>query len=163
MRVFLGLGSNIHSRHLFIEKAVKEISGFTGTEIIKTSLLYETEPWGIVKQNKFLNSAVETKTTLEPEELFRKIKDTEVSLGRVERERWVEREIDIDILFYDNRIINNGNLTIPHSEIQNRKFVLIPLNEIAPDLKHPVNGKTISEMLRDTRDTSEVFRYTKQN
>ncbi|MCX6159875.1 MAG: 2-amino-4-hydroxy-6-hydroxymethyldihydropteridine diphosphokinase [Ignavibacteriae bacterium] len=161
MRVFLGLGSNMHSRHVFIEKAIEEISGFMCTEVINTSSLYETEPWGIVKQNSFINSAAEIETTLEPKELLAKIKETEVRLGREVRGRWLEREIDIDILFYNDRIINNGNLTIPHSEIQDRKFVLIPLNEIAPDFKHPVNGKTISEMLGQTRDTSRVIRYIK--
>ncbi len=162
MRVFLGLGSNIHSRHLFIDKALKDISEFPGTVILNISSLYETEPWGIVKQNSFLNSAAEIETTLEPQELFRNIKETEVNIGREKRERWLEREIDIDILFYDNRIINNNNLTIPHAEIQNRRFVLIPLNEIASDLKHPINGKTVSEMLRETRDISDVIRYKKR-
>jgi 2-amino-4-hydroxy-6-hydroxymethyldihydropteridine diphosphokinase len=137
--------------------------------------MYETEPWGILKQNSFLNSAAEIETTLEPQQLFRKIKETEIKLGREERKRWLEREIDIDILFYDNKIINSEynrsrtetycndecKLTIPHNEIPNRKFVLIPLNEIAPDLKHPINRKTVSEMLREIRDTSEVFRYIK--
>jgi len=145
-RVFLGLGSNIGDRLNFISNAVTEIRNNKAVKFVKSSSVYETEPWGVEKQNLFLNIVIEICTALKPDELLKFIKEIEPVLGRVARKKWTEREIDIDILFYDDLIINKKGLNIPHPEIQNRNFVLIPMNEIAPDFIHPVLKKKISEL-----------------
>lgn len=145
-RVFLGLGSNIGDRISFISGAVTEIKKNNAIKFVNASSVYETEPWGVEKQNLFLNIVIEIYTSLTPDELLKLIKETEKGLGRLERKKWTEREIDIDILFYDNLIIDKKGLKIPHPEIQNRNFVLIPMNEIAPDFVHPGFHKKISEL-----------------
>lgn len=160
-RAFLGLGSNIPDRHIFIENALEEIAYFPETEIIRCSMLYETEPWGIRSQHRFLNSAAEIRTNLKVEKLFELIKSAELKVGRNARGKWLEREIDIDLLFYGNSVLKSKGLRIPHDEIPNRRFVLIPLCEIAPEFVHPVLNKTLSSLLEETRDTSDVWKYTK--
>lgn len=151
-RVFLGLGSNIGDRLNFISNAVTEIRNNKAVKFVKSSSVYETEPWGVEKQNLFLNIAIEICTYLKPGELLKFIKEIEPALGRVARKKWAEREIDIDILFCDDLIINKKGLSIPHPEIQNRNFVLIPMNEIAPDFIHPVLKKKISELVSSSPD-----------
>jgi len=159
--VFLGLGSNTGDRNGYIESALEKLEFERKIVIQKRSAVYETEPWGIRNQNKFLNMAVKAETLLAPGELYEFIKKTESLTGRKKRERWHEREIDIDILFYGNLVLSNEKITIPHREVQNRKFVLIPMNEIEPDFKHPVFHKSISELLNETKDISEVTIYNK--
>jgi 2-amino-4-hydroxy-6-hydroxymethyldihydropteridine diphosphokinase len=151
-RVFLGLGSNIGDRIGFILDALDEIKKNSGLKFVKSSSFYETEPWGIKEQNLFLNIVVEICASLTPGELVKFIKETESKLGRITRKKWSEREIDIDILFYDDLIINEKGLNIPHPEIQNRNFVLIPLEEIAPDFIHPVLKKKISDLVSLSTD-----------
>jgi len=158
-RVFLGLGSNVGDRYNFIINAIKEIEKIQSVKLISSSSVYETEPWGNKEQNRFLNSVVEVDANLEPLKLFRELKRVEKKLGRVKNIKWAEREIDIDILFYDDDIIQNDTLEIPHHEIENRRFVLVPLEEIASKLIHPVLNKTISELLETTDDISEVDMY----
>ena len=158
-RVYLGLGSNVGDRYKFITRAIEEIEKIQGVILIGKSSVYETEPWGNKEQNRFLNSVVEVETNLEPLSLFRELKLVEKKLGRVKNTKWAEREIDIDILFYDDDIIRNDTLEIPHHEIEKRRFVLVPLEEIASNLIHPVFNKTISELLETTDDISEVNMY----
>ena len=150
--VFLGLGSNIGDRLKFISNAVSEIKNNGNIRLIKSSSVYKTEPWGEKHQNTFLNIAIEISTSYTPDELLLFIKDTEIKLGRTGRSRWAEREIDIDILFYDNLVMKKSGLEIPHPEIQNRNFVLIPLNDIAPDFVHPVLKKKISDLVSLSSD-----------
>lgn len=151
-RVFLGIGSNIGNRFNYISKAVSEIKNNGNVSLVKSSSLYDTEPWGEKRQNTFLNIVIEISTFLSPDELLLFIKDTEIKLGRTFRKKWTEREIDIDILFYDDLVINKKGLKIPHPEIQNRNFVLIPLNEIAPDFIHPILTKKISDLATLSQD-----------
>lgn len=145
-RVFLGLGSNIGDRSDFISGAVSEIKKNKAVKFVTSSSVYETEPWGVEKQNLFLNIVIEIYTSLTPNDLLKFIKETESKLGRLKRKKWTEREIDIDILFYQDFTINKKGLKIPHPEIQNRNFVLIPMNEIARDFVHPGFQKKISEL-----------------
>ena len=159
MRVYLGLGSNVGDMYKFIIRAIEEIEKIRGVNLISKSSVYETEPWGNKEQNRFLNSVIEVDTDLEPQSLFRELKLVEKKLGRVKNIKWAEREIDIDILFCDDDIIRNDTLEIPHHEIENRRFVLVPLEEIASNLIHPVFKKTISELLKTTDDISEVNMY----
>ena len=109
-RVFLGLGSNVGNRYKFIINVIKEIEKIQGVNLIGSSSVYETEPWGNKEQNRFLNSVIEVNTHLEPLSLFRELKRVEKKLGRVKNIKWAEREIDIDILFYDDDIILNDTI-----------------------------------------------------
>ena len=139
--IYLSLGSNIGNRKKNLEKAVTEL-GKNNIENIKISSLYETEPVG-PKQRNFYNIAGKFKTNLNPQELLKVLKQTEEKLGRTKTYRWGPRVIDIDILFYGKKAIKSKNLIIPHKEIPNRAFVLVPMNEIAPNFIHPVFHKAI--------------------
>lgn len=159
-KAYLGFGSNKGERISFIETALKEIGKIEKTLIVRSSSVYETEPWGIKDQGDYLNSVAEISTELSAVELLKALKEIENRIGRTETSKWSEREIDIDLLFYGNEIHNNENIHVPHDEIENRKFVLIPMNEIAPDLIHPVLNKSISELLSETSDDLHVRNYT---
>lgn len=154
--VFLGLGTNLGDRLKNINDALEKIKKRKEIKFICSSSIYETEPWGIKQQNYFLNLVIKLETDFYPQELFEFAKKCEKEIGRKKRVKWQEREIDIDILFYGDLIINDTELTIPHKEIVNRKFVLIPLNEIAGDFIHPVLKKKIKLLLQNTKDTSDV-------
>jgi len=154
--IYIGLGSNIGDKKDYIIKAELEISKIFNTKVLKSSSLYKTEPWGIKNQDFFLNSVLEIKTSLNPYELLSELKRIELVLGRKKREKWFEREIDIDLLFYNDFILEIEELKIPHPEISNRNFVLVPLCELKPDFVHPVFKKTMKELLNDSIDNSEV-------
>ncbi|HMR40055.1 MAG TPA: 2-amino-4-hydroxy-6-hydroxymethyldihydropteridine diphosphokinase [Ignavibacteria bacterium] len=160
VKAYLGLGSNKGERISFIETALLEIGKINRTIITRCSSVYETEPWGIKDQGDYLNSVAEINTELSAADLLISLKKIESRIGRTETSKWSEREIDIDLLFYGNEIHNNENIHVPHDEIENRKFVLIPMNEIAPDLVHPVLNKSISELLSETSDDLRVRNYT---
>ena len=127
--------------------------------LINSSSVYETDPWGKENQDDFLNSVIEIETELSAENLLKELKHIEKKSGRINNSRWSEREIDIDLLFYGNEVLVNETINVPHRQIENRKFVLIPLAEIAPEFIHPVFKKTISELLEHTTDKLNVVRY----
>jgi 2-amino-4-hydroxy-6-hydroxymethyldihydropteridine diphosphokinase len=154
--VYLGLGSNIGDKKGYLKKAESEISKILNTKVLKSSSIYKTEPWGIKNQDFFLNSVLEINTSLKPAELMAELKRIEIILGRKEREKWFQREIDIDLLFYEEFILEIDKLKIPHPEISNRNFVLIPLCEVNPELLHPVLKKTVTELLNESKDNSAV-------
>ena len=131
-QVFLGLGSNLGDRASTISKAIQELSALPDTTVVRSSNLYETEPWGNYDQPAFLNAVIEIATQMEPHELLRNALAIEARLGRVREERWGPRTIDIDILLYDNLVMDDPTLTIPHPRMHERRFVLVPLLEIAP-------------------------------
>ncbi len=143
--VYLLLGSNLGNRKEIIDKAVELLRQKVGV-IILQSKDYETAPWGVTDQPDFLNLVVSIETRLKPFEILEKTQSIENQLGRVRKEKWGARLIDIDILFYGNEIIDEPNLKIPHPLLQERDFALSPLAEIAPDFVHPVLGETISEL-----------------
>ena len=124
--------------------------------IIRQSSVYETEAWGIKHQKSFLNQAILVNTDLTPAALLETVKQIENELGRIETVRWGPRIIDIDILFYGNETIDEPDLNIPHPFIQDRRFTLVPMQEIAPDFMHPILEKTMAELLAICKDTSEV-------
>jgi 2-amino-4-hydroxy-6-hydroxymethyldihydropteridine diphosphokinase len=156
--IYLGLGSNIDDKLYFINSAVKEISKLKETKVLRSSSIYRTEPWGIKSQEEYLNSVIEIESGLKPEELLAELKRIEIVLGRKNREKWFKREIDIDILFYENLVIRNETINIPHPEIQNRKFTLVPLCELNPGLIHPVFNVTLENLLEKTEDKSKVIK-----
>jgi 2-amino-4-hydroxy-6-hydroxymethyldihydropteridine diphosphokinase len=156
--IYLSLGSNIGDKFNYIISAEKEIADLKSTKILRSSSIFKTEPWGIKAQDEFLNSVLEIESELNPEELLRELKNIEIVLGRKSRERWFKREVDIDILFYNNLVIQNDTINIPHPEIQNRKFVLIPLCELNPGFVHPVFNVTMENLLKSTKDNSKVIK-----
>lgn len=157
---YLGLGTNKGERINYIESALMEIGKLEKTHILKSSDIYETEPWGIREQNDYLNSVVEIDTKLNAEDLLKRLKEIEKTLGRTESIKWHEREIDIDLLFYGDLVLENDFMKVPHHQIENRNFVLIPMNEIAPGFIHPVLNKKISVLLKDTKDKLNVNKYS---
>ncbi|MEO0258273.1 MAG: 2-amino-4-hydroxy-6-hydroxymethyldihydropteridine diphosphokinase [candidate division WOR-3 bacterium] len=152
--VYLSLGSNLGNREENLNKAIQELSKIA--RILRISNYYETKPYGYHKQPDFINCAVSIETSLTPQELLKEIKNIEKRLGRENRERWRERIIDIDILYYDNLIINQENLKIPHPDLEYREFVLKPLSEIAEDFLHPILKKSTKNLLEELRDKPYV-------
>lgn len=145
--VYLLLGSNLGNRKEILDKALELIEQNVG-KIILQSKHYETKPWGLIDQPNFLNLAIAIHTHLSPQEILEQTQSIENQLGRVRKGKWGARLIDIDLMFYENHIIDEPNLKIPHPLMQERDFALTPLAEIAPDLIHPILRKTILE-LRD--------------
>lgn len=158
MPIYLSLGSNIGERQRNIQKALRLLKEKSFT-ISKVSSLYETSPWGKKNQPYFLNLVIEGETDLLPEMLLEKIKRIENEMGRVEKKRWRARIIDIDILFYNQEIIDTPSLKIPHLQLHRRAFVLIPLNEIAPGFIHPILNKSVKDMLQNLDDKGKVLKY----
>jgi 2-amino-4-hydroxy-6-hydroxymethyldihydropteridine diphosphokinase len=144
-RVFVALGSNIEPREEYLRAAVGALR--TIGEVLAISSVYETLPLGGITQSNYLNAVVEVRTALGAKELLSSLKAFERQLGRLERPRWHEREIDFDIVFYDNLIINSPQLTIPHPEIQVRSFVLTPMADLDANFVHPVLKESIQELL----------------
>ena len=157
--VYLSLGSNLGNRIKNLNDAMVLIEGRLG-KIVKRSSVYETEPWGKTDQSMFLNMCISIITEYSPDLLLKTILDIEQKLGRVRIEKWYERKIDIDILFYNDEVINESDLVIPHPYLQERKFVLEPLMEIVPDLLHPVLQCTIKYLFLKCTDTTKVKRYS---
>lgn len=159
--VYLCLGSNSGDRLKFIEQAVSFLNLAENIKIVRTTALYETEPWGVKKQNWFLNMIVEIKTNLKAQDLLLKCLNIEKTLGRNRKkeQKWGERPIDIDIIFYDKEIINTEILTVPHPRMHERAFVLVPLLELIPDFIHPVLHKSVSELYDDLQEVENVMLY----
>lgn len=160
---YLCLGGNIGDREKAIELALLKISQQVG-EIQSKSEIYETEAWGVTNQQAYLNQCVEVKTNLASINLINTLLFIEKELGR-ERTlniTYEPRTIDIDILFYNNAIINTDKLIVPHPRLHLRKFVLIPLHEIASNYLHPVLNKTIFNLLSECKDTSEVQQFNSE-
>lgn len=156
--VYLGIGSNIGNRKENCLEAIRLLEESPFISVIKRSSLYETEPVGYQNQQKFINCVVEIETTLEPEKLLRVCEENEKALGRRKGVRWGPRTLDIDILLYNNQVINQRGLRIPHPLMHERGFVLIPLSEIAPDAIHPVKGKNVRKLLKELNDAHSVIR-----
>ena len=158
-KVFLGLGSNLGDRLDNISNAAMLIGRHAG-EVVASSSLYETEPWGFEADNKFINMVICVMTDLSPSALLGRLLMIEANLGRLRCEgKYTSRTIDIDILFYGDEVINDNVLKVPHPRLHERKFVLTPLNEIAPELMHPVLKKNVTSLANDCTDQSGVLLY----
>jgi 2-amino-4-hydroxy-6-hydroxymethyldihydropteridine diphosphokinase len=154
---YLILGGNRGNRQEIISTAIDLLARQIGS-IHSMSALYESESWGFSSE-LFINQIVVFQTSLSPEEVLDRCLETESRLGRVRSTgKYEARTIDIDILYFDGRIIESERLTVPHPRISARKFVLLPLAEIAPELDDPVTGMTVAEMLQNCMDTSRIWR-----
>ena len=157
VRVFLNLGSNLGDRSSMLAQARALLDGLD-LQIVATSSVYETPPWGIADQPAYLNQVLEGRTTLSPRRLLRRCQDVETRLGRVRSTRWGPRIIDVDILLYGALEINEPDLTIPHPQLAHRAFVLVPLAELDAALRVP--GKdTIGSLLEAVADRVGVRVY----
>jgi 2-amino-4-hydroxy-6-hydroxymethyldihydropteridine diphosphokinase len=157
--VVLGLGSNLGDREAMLRGAEDAIDNLHGTEVVAVSPLYETPPMGPQDQGSYLNAAAHIRTQLEPLELVECLQQIEAALGRAEpgcRKHWGPREIDIDVLLYADRVIDDPNLSVPHAGMHERWFVLKPLVDIAPNVLHPLSGQTASQLLEQVQASEAI-------
>ncbi len=160
--VYLSLGSNIGDRVGFIQQATSLLSSNENINIVSTSSFYESEPWQMDSENWFVNAVIQISTTFMPETLLTECQKIETFLGRKRQAgnpNYTDRTIDIDIVCYDNQILNTPELTIPHKYFHKRAFVLVPMLEIAEDFVHPVFGKTVEELFEDIENPEMVCLY----
>ncbi|MBI4302838.1 MAG: 2-amino-4-hydroxy-6-hydroxymethyldihydropteridine diphosphokinase [Chloroflexi bacterium] len=156
---YLGLGSNLEDRQENLNKALEYLE--QRFRLGLRSSIYDTAPVGVPDQPRFLNMVCQVFTMLSPAGLLAAAKGIELKLGRLPCKHGAPRPIDIDILFYDDKVVETPDLVIPHPRIAERAFVLVPLAEIAPDFVHPVKGKTIKELLQAVDKTQSVVRWGK--
>jgi 2-amino-4-hydroxy-6-hydroxymethyldihydropteridine diphosphokinase len=156
-RVFIGIGSNLGDRRANCREARDRVAELEETRVVKESSLYESEPHGNAK-TWFANSVIEIETELAPPDLLKCLKAIEATMGRrrVKGKRWGSRVIDLDIIFFNNEIINKRNLKVPHPRLQKRRFVLVPLSELAPQLIHPSLNATVSQLLATVKDDKGI-------
>ncbi|GAA5044089.1 2-amino-4-hydroxy-6-hydroxymethyldihydropteridine diphosphokinase [Marivirga lumbricoides] len=155
--IYVLLGTNMGEREENLQQALQLLAQ-NNIQILKLSSIYETAAWGKTDQQPFLNQVIEVSTTFNPSQLLQALLGVEAKLGRVRKEKWGERLIDLDILYYNDLIINSPHLQIPHTGIVDRRFTLVPLKEIAPDFIHPVHLKTQTTLLSLCKDELPVKR-----
>ena len=153
---YLGIGANLDLRILYCYQAMYQIQKSASVCVVERSSFYETEPFGYEEQNWFINLVLKIQTELSPRDLLRLTQEIEKNLGKNTPFKWGPRTIDIDILLYEDEQISEPDLIIPHPLLHLRKFVLYPMAEIAPDLRHPALGKTMRELLHICPDQKEV-------
>ena len=156
---YLLMGGNMGNREEYLQQAAALI-GQLGGKLVKSSSIYETAAWGNTSQSAFLNQAIVIQTALSASELMTTLLLIEEKMGRKRLDRYGPRVIDIDILLYDQEIHQSAHITIPHPELQNRRFALEPLQELAPDLVHPIFQQSVSELLNSCKDTLPVYKLT---
>ena len=155
-KIYIALGTNLGDRELHLREAVQALA--PKIQVLAQSLIYETAPWGFREQPDFLNQVIAAQTNLSPHELLAYLKDIEIRLGRRPTFRNGPRTVDLDILFYDDLVIDEHHLIIPHPRLEQRAFVLVPLMDIAPDFQHPKLGCTIKTLL-DTLGSEGVVPF----
>lgn len=158
-KAYILLGTNLGDRLSYLQQAKTFIAQQIG-EVLATSSIYETAAWGLTEQPSFYNQVLVVKTVVEPESLMQQLLDIEAQLGRIRTIKFGPRTIDIDILLIDDLINDSEFLQLPHPALPQRKFALMPLAEVAPELLHPVEKKTISQLLQACTDTLDVQKIT---
>ena len=153
---YIGFGSNIDDRFNYITQALRLLLETDNVSLIQISSLYETEPVGYEEQDWFLNGVIAVETRLLAHQLLGLLKAIEGLVGRRNRGRWAPREVDLDLLIYDQCCINTPDLIVPHPEMHQRSFVLVPFAEIAPDVLHPILGQNIRTLLTNLNDEKAV-------
>ena len=159
--VYLSIGSNFGDRIGYVQQAVSLLGSDAFISIIQTSSFYETEPWGMETDNWFVNAVIEIKTDYTPIELFEVCQNVEKLLGRIQHDssKYEDRTVDIDILFYNKEIIDDGELVIPHKFMHLRAFTLVPMLEINEDFIHPVLNKSMIDLHSDLENPETVYLY----
>jgi len=157
MSIYIGLGSNIGDRLINIKNAIHEIKCLEYVKLERISSLYHTEPIGVIDQDWFYNAVIEVKTEIDPFEMLNTLQAIEQKLKKDKQYRWGPRRIDLDLLDFKNLIVHSDRLILPHPLMSSRKFVLVPLSEVAPCYVHPVLSVTVWNMLRHCPD-SQVIR-----
>lgn len=150
--VYLSIGSNIGDKEKNLNEAIEKIGLLENTIVENTSTFLLTEPWGYTDQEEFLNGALKVKTLFSPKDFMRKLLDIESEMKRVRKLRWGPRIIDLDIIFYDNIVLDYEDITVPHPRMEERYFVLKPLSEIAPNKVHPLLNKRVFKLLEEVKD-----------
>lgn len=149
---YIGFGANLGDRLAACRKALTRLASLPGCRLVRVSSLYETEPVGVTDQPRFINGVALVETEGDAYWLLRQLLAIEEDLGRVRGARWGPRTMDVDLLFFDEEIITLAELSVPHPRLHERRFVLQPLHEIAPGLRHPVLGKSVGELLEALGD-----------
>ena len=152
---YIGVGSNLGDKLDNCLKAIELVDNIEGCTVMKQSGFYRTEPVGVTSQDCYVNGVICVETGLSAQDLLRSLLSMETHMGRVRKKRWESRVIDLDILLYEHDVINEKNLTIPHPLMHMRKFVLMPMVQLYPDLVHPVLGRTMSELFDDLAEEGQ--------
>jgi 2-amino-4-hydroxy-6-hydroxymethyldihydropteridine diphosphokinase len=160
-KAFIGIGSNLGVPAENCEKAIRLLKATAEIEVVAQSSLYESEPVGKTDQNWFVNAVVAIRTSLTPEALLDTVLKIEKDLGRERREKWGPRIIDLDLLAYENHVTSSIDLTLPHPEMTKRRFVLLPFSEFAGDYLHPLENKTIYDLLQELPQTPQVKKISR--
>jgi 2-amino-4-hydroxy-6-hydroxymethyldihydropteridine diphosphokinase len=149
---YIGFGSNLGDRLENCKNAIGALAALPPCSLLKTSSFYETSPVGLVDQPAFINGVVLLETDEDAHWLLRQMLEIEKTFGRIRDLKWGPRSIDLDLLFFDDQIINTPELSVPHPSLHERRFVLEPLNEVAPDFRHPSLGKSVADLRNDLQD-----------
>jgi 2-amino-4-hydroxy-6-hydroxymethyldihydropteridine diphosphokinase len=149
---YIGFGSNLGDRLNNCRNAIGALAALPPCSLLKTSSFYETSPVGLVEQPTFINGVVLLETTEDAHWLMQQMQEIEKTFGRIRTLKWGPRSIDLDLLFFDDQIINTPELSVPHPSLHERRFVLEPLNEVAPDFRHPSLGKSVADLRNDLKE-----------
>ena len=160
VRVLLSLGSNRGDRMAYLRAAIEQLTRHRDIELAGVSSVFETEPLGVAGQDAYLNMAAALDTELSPRALLSELKAIEQAAGRTPGERWGPREIDLDIILYGDRVVREEGLSVPHASFRQRRFVLAPLTELAPEAIDPVSGRTVADLANDATVEGTVERIT---
>ncbi len=157
-KIIISIGSNMGERTDNCRRAIEALAALDGVSVLKESFFYETLPWGKTNQQDFINCAVLVESDIAPLNLLEKLKEIEFNIGRNHEERWGPRLIDLDLVIYADVVMDNETLTLPHKYAHERAFVMIPAAEVAPEMIHPLLGKSVRKLAEGLADKGEVRR-----